>query len=209
MLGLVITLLVSVFLVPKQLKHYAGLAFAVTIGMGLAGTEVREEFMTIFSGAAERDASAQSRVELWSACVDVIAENPVLGIGPDHFTKDVQVGDYEAGKEAHNLWLQIGAELGIPGLLLLVTFYGLCVVRLWPIARQQVPVLHPWSVVAAQMVIAAITGFVVASQFISLEGLESPYYIILVGAAVLKLSSPSARATASQSLQEPEVLVHS
>jgi hypothetical protein len=42
------------------------------------------------------------------------------------------------------------------------------------------------------MVLAAITGFAVSAQFVSLPGLETPYYIVLLGAGALKLV-PSAR----------------
>ena len=39
------------------------------------------------------------------------------------------------------------------------------------------------------MVIAALTGFCVAAQFVSLEALEIPYYVALLGAGALKLHS--------------------
>jgi hypothetical protein len=39
------------------------------------------------------------------------------------------------------------------------------------------------------MVIASLAGFAVAAQFVSLEGLEVPYYIVLIGAGALKLAS--------------------
>jgi hypothetical protein len=43
------------------------------------------------------------------------------------------------------------------------------------------------------MVIASLVGFAVPAQFVSLEFLETPYYVALVGAGVLKLSSSSPR----------------
>jgi hypothetical protein len=46
------------------------------------------------------------------------------------------------------------------------------------------------------MVIAALSGFAVAVQFVSAEGLELPYYVVLIGAGVLKLSSPRSREAA-------------
>jgi hypothetical protein len=39
------------------------------------------------------------------------------------------------------------------------------------------------------MVIASLAGFVVAAQFVSLDLLEHPYYITLIGAGLLKLAS--------------------
>jgi O-antigen ligase len=116
-------------------------------------------------------------------------KRPLLGIGPDHFPLIAEEYGWRAGKEAHSLWLQIGAELGFPGALLLLSFYVLCVWKLWPIARGQVETPDPWARTAACMVIAALLGFMVAAQFITAEGIELPYYVILLGAGVLKLSS--------------------
>ena len=38
------------------------------------------------------------------------------------------------------------------------------------------------------MVLPALAAFVVSVSFISLEGIEIPYYVVLFGAGVLKLS---------------------
>jgi len=48
---------------------------------------------------------------------------------------------------------------------------------------------EPWHAVAASMVITALVGFMIAAQFVSLVGLEIPYYIVLFGAGTLKLAS--------------------
>jgi O-antigen ligase len=90
----------------------------------------------------------------------------------------------------HCHWLQTGAELGIPGLALLACFYGLCAARLWPLTRRRHPIADPWHHDAARMVFAGIVGFAVAAQFLTLSGMEAPYYVVLVGAVALKLSSP-------------------
>jgi O-antigen ligase len=90
--------------------------------------------------------------------------------------------------EAHSFWLQTGAELGIPGLALIAAFYGLCLARLWRVIRVPVPGSDPWLVYLAQAVIASLTGFVVSSQFVSVLGVEVPFYVTLLGAGVLKLA---------------------
>ena len=139
---------------------------------------------------AQREASAESRLILWAACWDTMQKNPVFGVGPDHMPLQMDQYGFWKGKEAHSMWLQIGAELGIPGMLLLMSYYGFCLVRLWPIARGKTTVSDPWLVYLARMVIASLVGFAVSAQFVSLEFLETPYYIALLGAGVLKLSTP-------------------
>ena len=36
-------------------------------------------------------------------------------------------------------------------------------------------------------VVSGLTGFIISAQFVSMEGLEIPYYLAMLGAATLKL----------------------
>ncbi|MBI3463908.1 MAG: O-antigen ligase family protein [Planctomycetes bacterium] len=199
MIALILTGFVVFLIMPKRPKHYLAFALAVLLALRLAGPEVRKRLSTVFSDPEQRDASAQSRVNLWSDCWDVMLRYPIVGVGPNHWPLIAPEYGWPLGKEAHSLWLQTGAELGVPGMLFLVTFYGLCIMRLWPIARQRYAASDPWLTDAARMVIASLVGFAVSAQFVSLEGLEVPYYITLLGAGVLKVASvrPAARDAAA------------
>jgi putative inorganic carbon (hco3(-)) transporter len=195
MLALIVTGVVAFLLIPKQPRHYITFTLAVLLGLRLAGPEVTQRFLTTFADEGQRDESSRSRLDLWGQCVDSMIKRPVFGVGPDHWPLVVAEYGWPAGKEAHTLWLQIGAELGIPGLACLASFYGLCVVRLWPLTGERAAVTDPWFHDAARMVTASLIGFVVSAQFVSLEGLEVPYYVTLVGVGVLKLNSGCRRAT--------------
>jgi probable O-glycosylation ligase (exosortase A-associated) len=184
-----LTLGVVVFmLIPKRVTHHIVFALAVLLALRLAGPEVRDRFATAFVSEENRDYSAQSRVELWGVCWDMMLNHPILGVGPDHFPLRVHQYGWRAGKEAHTLWLQTGAELGFPGLLFLTLFYGLGVIRLVPLVRARSRI-DPFLAHMAAMVIASLTGFALSVQFVSAEGLELPYYVALIAAGVLKLTS--------------------
>ncbi|MEX2187362.1 MAG: O-antigen ligase family protein [Pirellulales bacterium] len=189
MVALIITGVVSFALIPKRPVYYAYLALAVAVGLRLAGPPVIERFSSAFVDEEERDESAQSRVIMWGNCVDLMIANPAFGVGPKHFPLVVQqFGRYNEGKEAHTLWLQVGAETGAVGLGLLLTFYLAAMYRCWRLART----LDPYAPAAAnscRMIIASLVGFMVAAQFVSLVGLEIPYYVALIGAGYLKLAS--------------------
>ena len=204
MLALLTLGLVVFLLIPKRVKHYLVFALAVLMALRLAGPEVRNRFATAFASEEDRDYSAQSRVELWGVCWDMMLKNPVLGVGPDHFPLAVHQYGWRPGKEAHTLWLQTGAELGFPGLLFLALFYGLCVTRLVPIVRARNR-LDPFLGHMAAMVIASLTGFALSVQFVSAEGLELPYYVALIAAGVLKLTSlKAADVSGAESSEVPE-----
>ncbi len=189
MTGLIVTGTVSFILIPKRPKHYAIFALSLLLALRLAGPEVIERFLTSFSGQESRDYSAESRLELWKACWQTMLKHPATGIGPDHFPLVAHEFGFTRGKEAHSLWMQTGAELGIPGLLSLLSFYVICILRVWPYTRENRPVADPWYRHSARMVIASLSGFLISAQFVSLEGLEVPYYVVLLGAGALKLTS--------------------
>jgi probable O-glycosylation ligase (exosortase A-associated) len=189
MVGLIITALMTFVLIPKRPSYYLIFAAAIVLALRLAGPEVVDRFVTVFVSEKARDESAQSRIELWKICIDQMAAHPLLGLGPDHFPIHAHEFGLDRGKHAHSLWLQIGAELGIPGLIFLALFYFICACRLWPYARGRRPVSDPWFADTARMVIASLTGFVVSAQFVSVPGIESPYYVVLLGAGALKLLS--------------------
>jgi probable O-glycosylation ligase (exosortase A-associated) len=188
MLALFITVGVSFFLIPKQPKHYVMYLLAVIVVWRLAGSSVMERFETIFADSEHRDASAESRLHLWRACCDSMLTTP-LGLGADNFPQVVDRYGFYKGKEAHTLWLTVGAECGFPGLVCLLLFYILCIIKLWPLTQERKTVADPWFRYFARMVIAALVGFGVSAQFVSLKYLEHPFYITLIGVVVLKLVS--------------------
>src|SRR5262245_20035848 len=55
MLGLIITAGISFVLIPKTFKHYAIFAAALLLAIRLAGPEVVDRFVTVFSSQEERD----------------------------------------------------------------------------------------------------------------------------------------------------------
>jgi len=119
-------------------------------------------------------------------------KNPILGVGPDHWPLIAHKYGWKPGKEGHSLWLQTGAEMGFPGLCFLALFYGLCIIRLWPLARNKnIQNQDPWIQDVGRMVIVSSLGFIVSAQFVSTEGLEIAYYVVLLGAGALKLSYSS------------------
>ncbi|MCI0682559.1 MAG: O-antigen ligase family protein [Gemmataceae bacterium] len=200
MLSLIVTIAVSFMLMPKRPIHYIGLIVAVVLMFRFTGTEVFERFATSFVSAEERDEAAESRLVMWRACIETMMQQP-LGVGAANWGEVVVRYGFPRGKLAHSLWLQTGAELGVVGLALLVVFYGGCCLRLWSLTRPNSDVPDPWFRHLARMVIASLVGFAVSAQFVSLDLLEHPYYITLIGAGLLKLSSVAGNAQPADFIQ--------
>jgi len=198
MLGLIVTGVVAFILIPKTRGNLSIFALATAVGLSLAGPPVVERFSSVFVKEEERDVSSANRLLFWGYCWEMMEEEPLFGVGPNQFRKAATLRHPESAstrtglvQEAHNLWLQTGAELGFPGMAFLVGFYGLTVWRLWKLCRRPAADLNPWLLDASRMVIAALVGFAVSASFVTIEGIELPYYITLIGAGVLSLARPA------------------
>jgi putative inorganic carbon (hco3(-)) transporter len=97
--------------------------------------------------------SAQGRLELWSRALAMIADFPFTGVGMGGFARALwllyplaSVGPGTVLDHAHNLFLQVGTDYGLPGLvawlaqMALLLWMGVGAVRrarggsLWPLA---------------------------------------------------------------------------
>jgi hypothetical protein len=183
MIALVFSLCVAFLVVQGGWKKYLALLLFIAFALRLAGPELRERFMTIFEESENLDASAKSRLELWKDCLDVISKMPLFGIGPENWPFVAPAYGWPEGKEAHSLWLQVGAETGVPGLILLLGYY---ISTGWRLYR------HRFSdsllMTIRDGLLPGLAGFMLAAQFVSIELLETPYYFALCGVGALRFA---------------------
>jgi hypothetical protein len=101
--------------------------------------------------------------------------------------------------------MEMAAGAGIPGALALLLFFCIPAARLWPIARERLTDDNRWDVAIATSTVLSVVGFVVAGQFVSVSGLETPYYVVMIGVALLKARSreDTARAVEPASPRAP------
>jgi probable O-glycosylation ligase (exosortase A-associated) len=198
LLGLLAAGSVFAFVAPRKDQFVWALPLVVLLGFMMTGPQVWQRFGTVFSTKEERDASAESRIELWQNCLAIIPHSPLIGIGPDHFLLASKDFGWEKPKEAHNLWLQIAAELGLPGALGLLAYYGITCRRLLPLARRASDDARvQWAAVG---VLSALAGFFACSWFVTVQRLELPYYVALLGAGLVKLTDKASNRSAGHAL---------
>jgi hypothetical protein len=117
-------------------------------------------------------------------------KHPITGIGPDQWPLIASQYGWPPGKECHSLWFNAGAELGFPGLALLILFYSIIIYHGCRMCFERSN-QGTWYADSGRMVTTAIIGFAVSASFVSLDALEPPYYIALLGAATLKVADRS------------------
>lgn len=95
-----------------RLKAMVAVLLFTGVALALSGSEVRDRINSIV--AYQSDRSASSRFFTWEVAIDLLKQNPVLGVGFGNFeiAKDAFVGGRKA---AHNIFLQNLAELGLVG----------------------------------------------------------------------------------------------
>ncbi|GHH54224.1 O-antigen ligase family protein [Lentzea cavernae] len=110
--------------------------------------------------------NADTRMLRWQAASRMLADNPVLGVGPGGFRQEYAAAGHNAEIDeqtpvAHNLFLEVAAELGVPGFALLIAFIALGFVASERALRR---VADRREAVAVQ---AALIAVLIASIFLS------------------------------------------
>lgn len=186
MIGLVAVGLAAFVMMPKQPKYLAALLVLILVSARLTGPELFARYGSAFASSEERDGSAESRIDLWMDCLKVIEQYPGLGVGPANWRTIASQYGWSEGKSAHSVWMEVAAEVGLPGAFALLMFFMLALIKLWPIARAPQTDENRYEIAVASAVILAIVGFAVSGQFVSAAGLEVPYYTTMVGIGMLK-----------------------
>jgi len=120
--------LVSIFLVillkerRNKLKILLLAAFVGLVALSFSGPAYWERMGTILDENDYNYQAGSGRIELWKRGVRMMVDNPLIGAGIGQY--NVAEGLLHEGERgwkwsvAHNSYLQIGVELGFPGLIL-------------------------------------------------------------------------------------------
>lgn len=133
------------------------------------------------------------RLAVWKRGLTYLKDHPILGLGPNNFP--VAEGtisplawrqQYNIGVKwsaAHNTYLQVGAELGLPGLAFYLLMLGSGFAAAAAARR-----LMPAGAAFAEALLVALTGFCVGSFFLSLAYVEFPYVLLGLCVGLHKLA---------------------
>ncbi len=125
---------------------------ASTAAVVLAGPA----FIVLF-GYAKADASAQTRLEAWSAGLLMLKSSPIWGVGSGLFTEHHE-------RVAHNSYVQCFAETGLVGYFL---WLGLLVVTLTRLSALADSATHPAWARWAKALRLSVMAFLFAAAFLS------------------------------------------
>src|SRR5690606_6972216 len=167
-----LALLVQIFLIfNRQIFKPRILIVLVVIGASLFAL-LPEEQKERFSSAGE-DRTSQQRLNYWERGLEMLNERPLLGIGyfnfPSYFERyhsDAML--YPRAELPHNIFVQVGAELGYSGLAVYLVLIFHCIVRRFRAGDDVAP--PPRQDLVAALPLAfnlSFLGFLAAGQFVS------------------------------------------
>jgi O-antigen ligase len=181
--------------VPLSWRLSATALVAVVL-ISTASEQYWAQMSTITSDADYNQTEENGRLQIWSRGIGYMLANPVLGLGPGNFqiaegklsarAARQQFGIGVRWNAPHNSYVQIGAELGLPGLVLYLAV----------IASAFRALRRSWDLAPA--LTASLLGFAVGSFFLSLAYSEMLYTLVALAVGLQKVTSPPATAPASE-----------
>jgi O-antigen ligase len=157
--------LAAVGLGALAITHPALLPAGIRYRMEMTVRDVGQDIDILQPDVAQHlELSVSARLEVWRAAVRMIQANPWWGVGYGAFTRFIP--HYTEGRisrmNAHNTFLMIAAELGLPALAAFLSLLGVGVASsVWLYRHAQDRLMRA----IALGVVAGVVGMAVANQF--------------------------------------------
>lgn len=200
-LGLVVAGTVFVY---RRRGTLAALAVVGALVLAALPTTLGERALQTLSENAEvstgLEASNQAHTALFWAALRMISDAPIVGVGPYNFKEmSVNYSGLDQGLIAHNTYLELAAEVGLPvlGLFLLVvvaTYRGLSTAAALRGLPGRARELATW----ADALRCGLIGFLVAGIFISAQYEKWFWLVVFLSIAIERL----ARRESTEALSE-------
>jgi O-antigen ligase len=174
------------------------LALVGVVLVGTASDKYWRQMETILSDTDYNHTDETGRLQIWRRGIGYMMEHPIFGVGPNNFgaaegtlspfADRQQFGVGVRWNAPHNSLVQVGAELGVPGLVLFVGTIASAFVALRRSADgTSTPREHQTPPELTQALTASLIGFVVGAFFLSLAYSEILYTLIALAVGLEKV----------------------
>jgi O-antigen ligase len=160
-------------------------------------------------GAIEADGSLRGRFAQNIAAIVVFLEHPVLGVGPGQFARfysqkygnEIGTKRLRSNRRAHNLYLEIAADMGIIGLMTFMAVPLFVAHRLWQM-RRRLREIRPDLAHLATAILLGIFGYFGTATFLHLSYQRYYWFLMGLAAAALRVFALEAARGASEKNSE-------
>lgn len=182
-------------------SRLAGLLVILAVGGATASDRYWTQMQTIVNPEQDYNATSDAgRLKTWGRGLTYMAGHPLLGVGAGNFpvaegtlsplARRQEYGIGVRWSTAHNSFIQVGAELGVPGLLFFAGLIGTAYAALRRGARRAA--LAGAAALGtsrlAQALMAALVGFAVGGFFLSLAYSDVLYALAGLALGLQKVS---------------------
>lgn len=181
--GLVALLAAAAVGVLRLSRHGRGVAVAGLVGLALAVAVLAPEgygqrATSIVAQDKDTRGSIQARLTTLRYGIEIMLENPVPGVGLGAFAiaEGAKHGGVGKWNEAHNAFIQVGAELGWAGLAVYVALAACALANARAAARRAAG--NPELTATAHGLETAVVGFLAGAMFLS-QAYTWHFYILL------------------------------
>jgi probable O-glycosylation ligase (exosortase A-associated) len=154
---------------------------------------------TITSDSDYNFSEETGRIQIWQRGIGYMLQYPVFGVGPGNFNAAEgtlspfahrqQLGRPVKWNAAHNSYVQIGAELGLPGLLMFVGMIASAFVALRRSSRKlRAAQRDSAGAELTQALSASLIAFVVGAMFLSLAYSDILFTLLALAVALQKIT---------------------
>jgi O-antigen ligase len=203
--GFIALVAVAAFIVVRYTAvplrwRLGSLAIVGLLVLGAASDTYWRQMSTILSDNDYNHTEESGRVQIWRRGVGYMLEHPIFGVGPNNFgaaegllspfAVRQQFGIGVRWNAPHNSFVQVGAELGVPGLVFFLALIASAVGALRGRNGDQASDDAESLPELRQVLTASIVGFVVGAFFLSLAYAEMLYTLIALAAGLNKVTAP-------------------
>ncbi|HEX4600963.1 MAG TPA: O-antigen ligase family protein [Gemmatimonadales bacterium] len=184
-------------------SRFVGLLVIAAVLATTASDRYWTQMQTIINPQQDYNATSDAgRLKTWERGFTYLEAHPVFGVGAGNFpvaegtisplARRQEYGIGVPWTTAHNSFLQVGAEIGIPGLLFFVGLIVSAFVGLRRVARRslQAGAAAQNTARLAQSLMTALVGFAVGGFFLSLAYSDVLYALAALALALQKVTRP-------------------
>jgi len=174
-------------------------ALVAVVVLATASERYWTQMGTIMSDSDYNRSEETGRMKIWQRGIGYMLQFPVFGVGANNFNaaegmlspfaQRQQLGRGVKWNAAHNSYVQVGAELGIPGLLMFAGMIAAAFVALRHAGRRaRITIGSPAARELTQAIAASLIGFVVGAVFLSLAYSEILFTLLALAVALQKVT---------------------
>lgn len=178
----------------------SGTVLVAVVVLATASERYWTQMGTIMSDTDYNRSAETGRMKIWERGIGYMLQFPIFGVGPNNFgaaegrlspfAERQQSGRGVRWNAAHNSYVQVGAELGVPGLVMFIGMIAGAFVALRRSSRRVGAACREGTgLELTQAITASLTGFVVGAFFLSLAYSELLFTLLALAVALQKVTS--------------------